>query len=670
MKVFSTLLLAAGFTFAANAATTNLITNGSFESGTNGWILFVASTNVTFQTNATAYAGARSLRVANRQNFAEAPQQDVTAQLALATNGATWVTRLAVQVAQPAQVRAWLEVAADVSGSPVTNHLILAEAVVRATNQWVRLDGVKTISWNGALSHALFYLECGNKVEAPPASLAYPNTLFDAIEILPDDDGDFLANAEEVSPPNGYGTLANNRDSDGDGLPDGWEVFNGTSATTNDAAADPDRVLASNWQDNWAATSPTNAASYPGRPRTNILSQSAQAVLAYLAKLPAAGTSLNTASNRVIVGQHVTDIEHDWSNNVATLPGLTGKWPGIVSFSAEGGSTAVPQMSKVIPRALEVWTNGGIPLIKFQFANPWTMTNTALTGLERITDMLRVAPTNSANAAARSNYLALRDNIGTNLAVLRDAGVVVLFRPCSEMNGGWFWHGSKPRAEYIALWRDLHDEFTFARGLTNLLWVYESDAAFAHIIGGATNSSGSMVDYYFPGDDLVDIAGHNLYDDDWMLPFDSDAIWRRYGKVFAVPQAGKGSGQAANTNWSNLTYLNGISNTVPRSSFICVWNSFVNGTPVLHAISDNAQPSELMNAAWTVTRDEVNWRYELPFSLSMELATPNQLHIHWQGGALQRSDDLQNWSEIPNAPSPFVESTANGQGFFRLHRSY
>ena len=663
MKVILSLICGLALAGSARAYTTNLISNGSFESGTNGWILFTASTNVVFQTNATAFAGAWSLRVASRQNFAEAPQQDVTAQLALATNGATWVTRLAVQVAQPAQVRAWLAVVADVSGSLVTNRVILAEAVVRTTNQWLKLDGVKTVSWNGTLSSALFYLESGNKVEAPPASAAYPTTLFDALEILPDDDGDFLADAEEIPQPAGYGTLPNNRDSDGDGLPDGWEVFNGTSALTNDAAADPDHDLASNWTEYWAATSPTNAAFYPGRLRTNILSADALAVLEYLARLPAA------PSNHVIVGQHVTDIEHDWSNNVATLPGLTGKWPGIVSFAAEGGQHAIPQMDKVIPRALEVWTNGGIPLIKFQFANPWTMTNTALTGLENITDMLRVSPTNAANAAARSNYLALRDNIGTNLTALRDAGVVVLFRPFSEMNGGWFWHGSKRRLEYIALWRDLHDEFTFARGLTNLLWVYESDAALAHVFSGATNSSGTMVDYYFPGDDLVDIAGHNLYDDDWMLNFDSDAIWQRYGKVFGVPQAGKGSGQAANPNWSNLTYLGGISNTVPRSSFICVWNSFTNGTPVLHAISDNAQPSELMNAAWNVTRDEVNWRYWLPFASTLELTATNHLLIHWQGGVLQHSTDLMNWTELPNASHPHAHDlNAAPSGFWRIKK--
>jgi hypothetical protein len=490
-------------------------------------------------------------------------------------------------------------------------------------------------------------------------------SFFDAIEILPDDDGDGLANAEEVPKPAGYGTLPNNRDSDRDGLPDGWEVFNGTDATLNDAAADPDHDLAYNWQEYWAATSPTNALSFPGRPRTNILSQSAQAVLAYLAKLPAA------TSNRVIVGQHVTEIEKDWSNHVATLPSLTGKWPGIVSFAAEGGASATPQMDLVVPRALEVWTNGGIPLIKWQIANPWTGNGLSPSGAENIPDMLSVSPTNAADVTARASYLALRDNIATNLAALRDAGVVVLFRPLSEMNGAWFWQGSKKRMDFIALWRDLHNHFTFTRGLTNLLWVYESDAAFAHIVGGSTNSSGTMVDYYFPGDDLVDIAGHNFYDDDWLLAFDSDAIWRRYGKVFAAPQAGKGSGQAGNTNWSNLTYLTGISNTVPRSSFICVWNSF--GNPpgrTYHAINDNSQASELMNAPQVVTRNEVNWRYELPFSLNLQIAAPDQLLIHWQGGALQRSEDFVNWSDISGGSSPHLENTTNIGGFFRLRRAY
>lgn len=652
-----TLALGLASLITAHAATTNLISNGSFEAGTNGWILTKSIPANMFQVSSPGFVGANALTVSVRNNFAVAPQQDVTAQLALATNGSTWVTRFAVQVSAPTIVRAWLMVTANNSGNLDTNRFLLAERVVRSTNQWERLDGVRTTTWSGTLSNALFYTESGMNAETNP--VAFPVTTFDAFEVLPDADGDGLSNEEEVPAPIGFGTLPDNRDSDGDGIPDGWEVFNGTSATTNDAAADPDHDLASNWEEYWAATSPTNALSYPGRPRTNNLSTNALAVLAYLAKLPSA------LSNRVIVGQHVTEIEKDWSNHVATLPLLTGKWPSIVSFAAEIGSNAVLQMDVVLPRAIEVWTNGGIPLIKWQPANPWRGAVTSPNGAENIPELLNPATALATNQFARSNYLAWRDNVASNLTTLRDLGVVVLFRPFSEMNGTWFWHGNKPRSEWIALWRDLHDYLTFTRGLTNLLWVYESDSA-VHMIAGMANSSGTMVDYYYPGDDLVDIAGHNLYDDDWKLAFDTDAVWRRYGKVFAVPQAGKGAGQSGNTNWSNLTYLTGISNTVPRSSFICVWNSF---PTVYHAISDNANASDLMNAPQVITREEVNWQYELPFAAALELTATNQLLIHWQGGVLQHSTDLLNWADLPNASHPHAHDLSSAPaGFWRMRK--
>lgn len=643
--------------FSARAYTTNLISNGSFESGTNGWILPGGASK--YSLTSSAYLGAKALLVTNRNHFADAPQQDVTAQLALTTNGSTWVTRLAVKVTAPTQVRAWLAVAADVSGTLVTNRFLLAERVVRATNQWERLDGVRTTTWNGTLSNALFYTESGAKQEAPQPSLnslGYPNTSFDVIEILPDNDRDGLSNEEELAP----GTDANNRDSDGDGIPDGWEFFNGTTATTNDAAADPDHDLASNWTEYWAATSPTNVLSFPGRPRTNVLSPNALAALEYLARLPAA------RSNHVIAGQHVSDIEEDWSDYVTTLPGLTGKWPGIVSFAAEGGPNAVLQMDLVLPHALDVWTNGGIPLIKWQPANPWRGVRNDPTGVEDIPELLNPATALATNQFARSNYLAWRDNVASNLTTLRDAGVVVLFRPFSEMNGMWFWHGNKPRSQWIALWRDLHDDLTFTRGLTNLLWVYESASA-PHIVAGSASSSGIMVDYYYPGDDLVDIAGHNFYDDDWKLAFDTDAIGRRYEKVFAIPQAGKTQGQTGNTNWSNLTYLAGISNTVPRCSFFCVWNSF---NTVYYAISDNAQAYDLMNAPPVVTRDEVIWRYWLPLTLSIAPAGAGQtVGVNWQGGTLQQSADLSNWSDVPAPAQPYQHDTTNAAAvFWRLKR--
>ena len=60
-----------------------------------------------------------------------------------------------------------------------------------------------------------------------------------------------------------------------------------------------------------------------------------------------------------------------------------------------------------------------------------------------------------------------------------------------------------------------------------------------HLVSGAT-TSGTPIDYYYPGDDVTDVVGHNFYDDLWQRNFDSDAVWQPYGKVFAVPQAGPG----------------------------------------------------------------------------------------------------------------------------------
>ena len=60
-----------------------------------------------------------------------------------------------------------------------------------------------------------------------------------------DPDRDGLTNLQEYQ----RGTNPNNADSDGDGILDGWEITNGLNPLVNDAAADPDGDGFTNFQE-------------------------------------------------------------------------------------------------------------------------------------------------------------------------------------------------------------------------------------------------------------------------------------------------------------------------------------------------------------------------------------------------------------------------------------
>ena len=98
------------------------------------------------------------------------------------------------------------------------------------------------------------------------------------------------------------------------------------------------------------------------------------------------------------------------------------------------------------------------------------------------------------------------DLIAGELRRLADAGVTVLWRPLHEASGhqgdGWFWWGrlrqdGVPASQaYILLWRHMFERLVKLHGLHNLVWVWNGqDAA------------------WYPGDDVVDIIGWDIYDD-------------------------------------------------------------------------------------------------------------------------------------------------------------
>lgn len=87
------------------------------------------------------------------------------------------------------------------------------------------------------------------------------------------------------------------------------------------------------------------------------------------------------------------------------------------------------------------------------------------------------------------------DAIAKQLAVLKDSGVSVLFRPLPTDSAGWYWW-EKDSKTYKWLWQTMHRRFDELYGLSNLLWVYTAD----------------IDPRLFPGDDYVDIIGCDIYD--------------------------------------------------------------------------------------------------------------------------------------------------------------
>ena len=78
----------------------------------------------------------------------------------------------------------------------------------------------------------------------------------------------------------------------------------------------------------------------------------------------------------------------------------------------------------------------------------------------------------------------------------------VIFRPFHEHTGGWFWWGKNYNTpeEYKALWDMVREEFT-AQGVDNVAYAYSPDRF----------STEEQYLEYYPGDDMVDILGVDIY---------------------------------------------------------------------------------------------------------------------------------------------------------------
>lgn len=128
------------------------------------------------------------------------------------------------------------------------------------------------------------------------------------------------------------------------------------------------------------------------------------------------------------------------------------------------------------------------------------------------------------------NEFILKDieKVAGYLRLLQQAGIPVLWRPLHEAagnytlygpGGAWFWWGREGAEPCRQLWKLLRDKLEGEYGLDNLIWVWTLDATV-----GAENDYAS----WYPGNDLVDIVGVDIYADD------TEAKARQYDAAVAL----------------------------------------------------------------------------------------------------------------------------------------
>jgi len=231
---------------------------------------------------------------------------------------------------------------------------------------------------------------------------------------------------------------------------------------------------------------------------------------------------------------------------------VCGKFPAV--FGWDLGHIGTPANIDGVPfEAMKVWiakgyAKGGINTISWHARIPGS-TKSAWTR-EKV--VARLLPEGDLHQV----YLTKLDEIAAFLANLKGPQgdpVPVIFRPFHEHNGSWFWWGAQwcTPDEYKAIWRFTIDYLRKTKGLHNLITCYSPDRF---------KSTDEYLERY-PGDDLIDILGHDNYGD--LRSLDSKeqaqkaletvvALAEQHSKIAALTETGVGQGQRNATWWTDI----------------------------------------------------------------------------------------------------------------------
>jgi mannan endo-1,4-beta-mannosidase len=259
----------------------------------------------------------------------------------------------------------------------------------------------------------------------------------------------------------------------------------------------------------------------------------------------------------------------------------TGHWPAIFGSDYSNGSG----LTHTYPNraAIEHWKQGGLVTISAHLYNP-ARTKAGGGGLrDKGVDLNALLATDTE---AHARWMQELDQLVDGLEELKDAGVVVLWRPFHEMNGNWFWWCDQDPETFIKLWRQMFDYFTKTKELDNLLWVYSPN-------------QGAKTAAYYPGDNYVDLIGLDAYTDF----VDTNHIQgyaelAKINKPFGFTEFGPHAASNPPGDFDYLRFIRGIQKDFPRTVFFMSWNA-------KWSLASNTNTTELLDQPWIVNREDL-----------------------------------------------------------------
>jgi len=144
------------------------------------------------------------------------------------------------------------------------------------------------------------------------------------------------------------------------------------------------------------------------------------------------------------------------------------------------------------------------------------------------------------------SIMADMDYIASQIKILQDKDIPIIWRPLHEASGGWFWWGAKGPEPCVALYKMMYERFTKVHKLNNLIWCWN---------GGIGN--------WYPGDEYVDIISEDVYDKHSSFASKYNSLLNQVGnkKIIALSENG------------SLPDIESCMKERITWSFFCTWNN-------------------------------------------------------------------------------------------------